>query len=57
MLVLFLAKVYTYVEISQRIYSQTISIMLKNDNIGNKIVGCQTFLITGFKVLGFAVLK
>ena len=31
--------------------------MLKNDNIGNKIVGYQSFLITMFKVLGVTVLN
>ena len=31
--------------------------MSKNGNIGNKIVGCMSFLITGFKVLGVTVLN
>ena len=58
MLVLFLAKVYTDFGIPRRILSQTISILSKNGNIGNKIVvGCQSFLITKFKVLGVAVLN
>ena len=57
MLVIFLGKVYTNFEIPRRILSQTISILSKNGNIGNKIFGCQSFLITGFKVLGVTLLN
>jgi hypothetical protein len=54
-LILSLAKVYINFEIPQRIH--TVSILSENGNIGNKIVGCQSFLITGFKVFGVMVLN